>query len=208
MPLSPVNVLLFATTNAGKVREVRHVLDGVPLTIVTLANLPAIEEPVESGRSCAENALLKARYYASAAGIATVAEDSGLFIDALDGRPGVHSARYPGETYPDKFVNLYRELAAHPRPWTARYICAAALVDAGRRVFECEAVVEGEIAPEPRGSNGFGYDPIFFYPPYGRTFGEVTDEEKLVVAHRGKAFRLVRQFVLDPPANGPIGHLP
>ena len=127
--------------------------------------------------------LLKAQYYASAAGMPTIAEDSGLFIDALGGRPGVESARYPGETYPDKFLNLYRELAAHPRPWTARYICAAAVVDAGRTVFECEAAVEGEIAPEPRGTNGFGYDPVFFYPPYGQTFGEVSATRRNSLSH-------------------------
>ena len=116
---------------------------------------------------------------------------------------GVHSARYPGATYPDKFVNLYRELTAHPRPWTARYICAAAVVDGEQSLFECEAAVEGEIAPEPRGTNGFGYDPIFLYPPYGQTFGELSDEQKLVVAHRGKAFRLVRAFLLGPSSHTP-----
>ena len=188
-------MLLIATTNAGKIREIRLVLDRVSPALVTLADIPAIEEPIETGLSCAANALLKARHYAAASGLPTVAEDSGLFIDALGGRPGVESARYPGETYPDKFVNLYRELAAHPRPWTARYICAAAVVDAGQTVFECEAAVEGEIAPEPRGTNGFGYDPIFFFPPYSQTFGEVSDEEKLAVAHRGRAFRLVRAFL-------------
>jgi XTP/dITP diphosphohydrolase len=193
------HTLLLATTNAGKIREIRRVLEGLPPRLVTLGDLSPVDEPVESGGTCAENALLKAHDYARRTGLPTVAEDSGLFIDALDGRPGVQSARYPGATYLDKFVNLYRELAAHPRPWTARYICAAALVDAGRTLFECEATVEGEIAPAPRGTNGFGYDPIFFYPPYARTFGEVTDAEKLVVAHRGKAFRMVREFLFRPP---------
>jgi XTP/dITP diphosphohydrolase len=197
--LSMPEVLLLATTNPGKIREIRFVLGDVPHRLLTLADLPAIDEPEESGTTCAENALLKARRYAAASGLPTAAEDSGLFIDALAGQPGVQSARYPGATYPDKFENLYRELARHPRPWTARYICAAALVDGGRTMFECEAAVDGEIAPEPRGTNGFGYDPIFFYPPYGRTFGEVSDEEKLVVAHRGKAFRMVREFLIEPP---------
>jgi XTP/dITP diphosphohydrolase len=190
-----LSVLLLATTNAGKVREIRRVLEGVRPQLRALDELPPIAEPDEHGTTCAENALIKARYYAAATGLATVAEDSGLFIDALGGRPGVHSARYPGVTYPDKFMNLYRELAPHPRPWTARFLCAAAVVDEGRPLFTCEATVEGEIAPEPRGQHGFGYDPIFFYPAYGRTFGEVTDEEKLVVAHRGKAFRIVREFL-------------
>jgi XTP/dITP diphosphohydrolase len=189
--------LLIGTTNPGKVREIRRVLQDVPQALRSLAELFPLEEPHEHGATCADNALLKARHYAAATGLPTVAEDSGLFIDALDGRPGVQSARYPGETYPDKFVNLYRELAPLPRPWTARFLCAAAVVDGGRTLFTCEAAVEGEIAPAPRGAHGFGYDPIFFFPPYGKTFGESTDEEKLQVAHRGQAFRLVRRFLID-----------
>jgi XTP/dITP diphosphohydrolase len=190
-----VETLLLATTNPGKVREIRRVLSGVPQRLVTLADVPPLEEPAETGHTCAENALLKARYYATATGLPTVAEDSGLFIDALGGRPGVQSARYPGATYPDKFVGLYRELTPHPRPWTARFICAAAVVAGRQTLFTCEAAVEGEIAPKPLGPHGFGYDPVFLYPRYGRTFGEVTDDEKLVVAHRGQAFRMVREFL-------------
>lgn len=182
--------LLIATTNAGKIREIRHVLDGV-VDFRTLADLPPIIEPEENGTTFGDNAALKARYYAERSGLMTVAEDSGLVIDALQGAPGVHSARYPGATYPDKFHNLYKALDGESRPWTARYVCAVAVADAAAStvIFECEATVEGEICPEPRGTHGFGYDPIFFYPPYGRTFGEVDDAEKLAVAHRGRAFR-------------------
>jgi XTP/dITP diphosphohydrolase len=173
------------------------VLAGAPVSLDVLDDFPAVPEPEETGRTFAENALLKARYYASAVGRATVAEDSGLVIDALDGRPGVASARYPGATYPDKFAGLYRELADHPRPWHARFVCALAFVDphAAEPLFTCEATVEGEIAPAPRGPYGFGYDPIFYYPPYGSTLGEVPDEKKLAVAHRGKAFRLFRLWL-------------
>lgn len=210
-------------------------LGHLPLELRSLADLPAVDEPDETGTTFAANALLKARYYAQTLGLPTVAEDSGLEIDALAGRPGVHSARYPGETYPDKFAKLYRELEPHPRPWTARYVCALAFVDkakgprhqaqgpgpkaqeelAGRRskapedltsaigpgplAFQCEATVGGEIAAAPLGSNGFGYDPIFFYPPYGLTFGEVDDDRKLAVAHRGRAFREFARFLLSPP---------
>ena len=191
-----LRTLLIGTTNPGKVREIRRVLAGVPQVLRTLDGFPPIEEPDEHAVTCAENALLKARHYAAATGLPAVAEDSGLFIDALAGRPGVLSARYPGNTYVDKFVNLYRELAGHPRPWSARFLCAAAVVsETGHTLFTCEATVEGEIAPEPRGSHGFGYDPIFFYPPYGCTFAEATDDRKLAVAHRGKAFRLVCEFL-------------
>ena len=99
------------------------------MTLTTLADLPPIAEPEETGATFAENARLKARYYAEASGLPTVAEDSGLSIDAIDGRPGVESARYPGATYADKFANLYRELASHPPPWRARFVCALAFVD-------------------------------------------------------------------------------
>jgi XTP/dITP diphosphohydrolase len=189
--------MLLATTNPGKIREIRLVLDGLPLALVTLANLPQIPEPEEPGRTFAENALLKARYYAGATGQPTMAEDSGLEIDVLGGRPGVESARYPGATYPEKFQHLYRELAGHPRPWTARYVCSVAIIQgsADDLLFRAEGVVEGEIWPEPRGTHGFGYDPIFYYPPYGATFGEVDDERKLAVAHRGRAFRIVRLYL-------------
>jgi len=188
--------LLLATTNDGKVREIRQVLTGLPITIKTLRDFPRVAEPEETASTFAGNALLKAEYYAAACSCPTVAEDSGLAIDALGGRPGVESARYPGATYPDKFQNLYRELALHKRPWTARYVCSLAFVDrpAGGQgrppvLFTCEDTVEGEIWPEPVGDGGFGYDPIFYYPSFQTTFGNVSDTQKLTVAHRGKAFR-------------------
>jgi XTP/dITP diphosphohydrolase len=183
--------ILIATTNAGKLREIRLALAGAPVQLLTLDK--SIPEPEETGATFADNATLKATYYAKRTGRPTVAEDSGLSIDALGGRPGVLSARYPGDTYAEKFANLYRELTAHPRPWTARFVCALAFVanaHDGAVTFACEAAVEGEIAPEPRGTHGFGYDPIFFYPPSGCTTGEMTDDQKLVVSHRGKAFRI------------------
>ena len=187
---------LLATTNPGKVREIQRVLTGLSVTIKTLKDFPHVAEPEETAPTFAGNALLKAEYYATACGCPTVAEDSGLTIDALEGRPGVESARYPGATYPDKFLNLYRELASHTRPWTARYVCALAFVDSPRGadtrppvLFTCEETVEGEIWPEPIGDGGFGYDPIFYYPSFETTFGNVSDAKKLTVAHRGKAFR-------------------
>lgn len=191
------SAIVLATTNPGKVREIRAVLAGVPVGLKVLSDFPAVPEPEETGRTFAENALLKARYYAAAIGEPTVAEDSGLAIDALGGRPGVASARYPGATYPDKFAGLYRELAPHPRPWHARFICSLAFVspDRAEPLFTCEDTVEGEIATEARGPYGFGYDPIFYYPPYGSTLGEVPDEKKLAVAHRGKAFRRFRLWL-------------
>jgi XTP/dITP diphosphohydrolase len=188
--------LLIATTNAGKIREIRLLLQDLSAELMTLSDLPAIEEPEETGATFAANALIKARAYSAAGGIVTVAEDSGLAIDALDGRPGVESARYPGATYAEKFANLYGELARHPRPWTARFVCSLVCVEPpdGRTLFACEATVDGEIAAAPKGENGFGYDPIFFYPPYGTTLADVDDGRKLAVAHRGKAFRMFTEW--------------
>jgi XTP/dITP diphosphohydrolase len=201
--------MLIATTNPGKIREIRLALAGLPVQFLTLADRPSVAEPEETGRTFAENALLKANYYAQASLVDTVAEDSGLVIDALDGRPGVHSARYPGDTYADKFANLYRELAGHPRPWTARYVCALAFVSPRAQgepvvLFTAEGQVEGEIAPDPRGAFGFGYDPIFFYPPFGQTLGEASDQDKLTVSHRGAAFRQFAEWLRrnDPSLTG------
>ena len=189
--------LLIATTNAGKMREIDEILRGLAIPLRSLRDFPPVQEPEETEVSFQGNAQLKARAYAAATGMVTVAEDSGLAIDALGGAPGIHSARYPGDTYPDKFANLYRALASHPRPWTARYVCAIAMVSpaAGPLLFETTATVEGEIWPEPRGSHGFGYDPIFYYPPYGQTFGEADDARKLAVAHRGLAFFRLRRWL-------------
>jgi XTP/dITP diphosphohydrolase len=194
-----VEPLLIATTNPGKIREIRLVLEGVPRRLLTLADVAPVAEPEETGRTFAENAALKARAYAAASGLPTVAEDSGLAIDAIGGRPGVESARYPGDSYPEKFANLYRELEGHARPWTARFVCSLAFIEdpsGAEPTFVTEATVEGEVTSEPRGTHGFGYDPIFFYPPYGCTLAEVTGDRKLAVAHRGKAFRAFRAWLL------------
>jgi XTP/dITP diphosphohydrolase len=188
--------LLVATTNAGKLREIRAILSDLPIEILSLADVAPLPEPEEAGRTFAENARLKAAYYARATALPVVAEDSGLEIDALGGAPGVESARFPGATYPEKFARLYAMLEARgSRDSTARFVCALALVGHDEVIFETEATVEGRIAAAPRGTGGFGYDPIFFYPAYGRTLGEVSAEEKGAVSHRGKAFRALHDFL-------------
>jgi XTP/dITP diphosphohydrolase len=184
--------LLVATTNQDKLREIRLLLSDAPIDLLTLRDLPAIAEPEETGVTFAENALLKARYYAAASQLMTVAEDSGLVIDALDGEPGVRSARFirPDASYPERFDAILRRLAEHPeRGRAARFLCALAVVEGTRILFETIGRIEGEIAAAPRGARGFGYDPIFYYPPYRATLAEVTEERKLAVAHRGEAFR-------------------
>lgn len=189
--------LVVATTNANKVREIRALIDGAPIEIVTLASWPDIVPPEETGSTFEENARAKALYYAAATGELTVAEDSGLEIDALGGAPGVESARFGGAdtSYPDKFALIYAALRARDAVGSAaRFVCAVALADGDRLLFETRGTVEGRIAPEPRGAGGFGYDPIFFYPPYAMTFAEAGDR-KDAVSHRGVAVRSLRAYL-------------
>ena len=195
--------LLVATTNADKAREIARLLGAVPVSLLTLADGPAVAEPVETGETFEANARLKAAYYDHAVGaplraarpgrrLLTVAEDSGLAIDALGGEPGVHSARFLSQTatYPERFAAIQSRLDQQSdAPRTARFVCALAVVEQGHIRFETRGTIEGVIAAHARGDAGFGYDPIFEYPPFGRTLAEVSEAEKLAVAHRGHAFR-------------------
>lgn len=189
--------LLVATTNPNKVGEIRQMLAGAPVEIVTLAAWPAVKPPEETGRTFEENARAKASYYAAATGELTVAEDSGLEIDALDGAPGVESARFGGADLPyrEKFALIDAALRAKGvRESPARFVCALALARGDRVLFEARGIVEGRISPEPKGRGGFGYDPIFFYPPLGQTLAEA-GEAKAAVSHRGEAFRALRAYL-------------
>jgi len=192
--------LLLATTNPGKIREIRGILAGVPVELVSLELFPGIEEPEETGATFADNARLKALYYTAKTGLPAVADDSGIEIDGLDKAPGVHSARWHGDHYPTKFAVIYRELAARGLATsTARFVAHIALAEGGRILFESTGVIEGEIAPEPRGAHGFGYDPIFFYPPYGCTLAEVEGAKKAAVSHRGQAFAQLANWFSNLP---------
>jgi XTP/dITP diphosphohydrolase len=193
--------LLVATTNPGKLKEIADILRGVPVTLATLSDFPPIAEPEETGSTFAENARMKARYYAAATRLISVADDSGLEIDALDKAPGVHSARWHGTDYPAKFhkiQELFRERGVAGS--TARFVCHIAVARGDEILFEARGVVEGAIAAEPRGTNGFGYDPIFFYPPFGCTLAELDTATKSSVSHRGKAFTALRDWLLRDPA--------
>jgi len=196
--------LLVATTNTGKLGEIRSLLAGVPVELVTLRDLEPIVEPEETGVTFEDNARLKALYYSAHAGMTTVAEDSGLVIDGLDGEPGVRSARFldADATYPERFAAIFGRLAGPPeKNRAARFVCALAVADAGHIIYEARGTVEGEIAREARGSAGFGYDPIFYYPPYRSTLAEVTEDAKLAVAHRGQAFRSLASWLASFPAS-------
>lgn len=192
--------LLVATTNPGKLREIRDLLADAPVELVSLGDVPPVSEPEETGDTFQDNARLKARYHAAHAKLPTVAEDSGLVVDAMDGEPGVRSARFLGAnaSYSQRFDEIFRRLAARPdAPRTARFVCALALVDphTSNVLFETTQTVEGEISTAPSGGGGFGYDPIFYFPPYKRTLADVSQAEKLVVAHRGKAFRALATWL-------------
>jgi XTP/dITP diphosphohydrolase len=188
--------LLVATTNPGKVREIEAILVGAPVDLVTLAGWPDIPEPEETGATFAENARLKALYYAEATGIPSVADDSGLEIEALDNAPGVHSARWYGSDYAFKFRKIQELLEARGATGSAaRFVCRIAVARDGVVLYEAEGVVNGELVAEPRGSNGFGYDPIFFYPPLGKTLAELDQARKSAVSHRGKAFAELKNYL-------------
>jgi XTP/dITP diphosphohydrolase len=195
--------LLLASQNPGKLAEMRKLVAGLPFHVVGPRDIGIEEAPEETGRTFLENAILKARYYAGRSGLLTAADDSGLSVDALDGGPGLYSARFGGEGASDADRNrlLLEKLRGVPAEKRgARFTSAVAVVRNGEVVFEAQEDVEGRIAEEARGPNGFGYDPLFFYPPFGRTFGETRPEDKDRVSHRGKAFARLRKFLESHPA--------
>jgi XTP/dITP diphosphohydrolase len=189
--------LLIATTNPGKLREIEAILEGVPVRLHTLAEFPGIEEPEETGATFEENAQLKARYYAGATGMLTAADDSGLEIDALGGAPGVHSARWHGTDYDYKFQKIRELLAAQGLTTSpARFVCCVAIARGDEVIYETRGTIEGRIADTAAGTNGFGYDPIFFYPPLGLTLAQLDRAQKSSVSHRGQAFTRLRSYLL------------
>jgi XTP/dITP diphosphohydrolase len=190
-----VNDLLVATTNQGKFAEVQAFLKNLPLRIVSLKSLVNPPAVVEDGQTFEENALKKVRTLAEFSGLLTLADDSGLEVDALNGAPGIYSARYAGEEGDDdrnneKLLCELEKVPAHRR--TARFVCALALClpgAEGGKEWTVRESCEGRIAFALKGSNGFGYDPLFFYPPFNKTFGEIGREIKATVSHRGKALK-------------------
>ena len=188
--------LLLATTNPNKVREIRPLFAGADVELMTLAELAPVPEPGETASSFWETARQKALAYARATGLVAVAEDSGLVIDSLQGEPGVRSARFLGKdvSYAARFEAIYARLSEAPgAAHSARFVTALAVADDDTVVFETETRIEGVVAPSPSGTLGFGYDPIFLYPPFGKTTGEMTLDEKTAVSHRARAFRDLRR---------------
>ena len=214
--------LLIATYNAGKIRELERALRGLPITPRYLADFPDISPVDETGKTYEDNAVLKAVAYCERTGLYALADDSGLEVDALDGRPGVKSARFGGENASDadRTAKLLQELLAFEgSERTARFVCfmslaaapstAAGDTPAPRILNISKGTCEGTIADAPRGTGGFGYDPVFIPTGYDKTFGELSSEIKAELSHRAKALSAMRLFLtqflgqLDPPPTAP-----
>jgi len=186
--------ILLATGNEGKRRELETLLKDLPIEILSLASFEILPEPLEDGLTFAENARRKAEHYYRLTGIPTIADDSGLEVDVLDGEPGVRSARF-APTDAERIAKLLDQLKSRnltgESAVSARFVCAICAMLPDRRI-EVEGRVEGRITREPRGDRGFGYDPVFYYPPLKKTFAEMSSEEKNRVSHRGKALRKLK----------------
>jgi XTP/dITP diphosphohydrolase len=189
-------VIILGSSNEGKLRELRALLEGLPVEVRGLGDYPQAGPPEETGETFAENARLKATVLAGQLGAWVLADDSGLCVEALGGAPGVRSARYAGEdaTDEERVAKLLDALAGVDCPQRgAAFVCAAALASPEGVLIETEGRCEGRIARHPRGENGFGYDPVFFYPDFGATFAEVSAEAKNAVSHRGRALRALAE---------------
>lgn len=189
---------VLATANKDKVVEMRQAMQGVTVEFLTREDFPGIQPVLEDGATLEQNALKKARAVCAATGIRSIADDTGLEVAALDGAPGVHSSRYagPGATYADNVAKLLRALEGVPMENRgARFRCVVALVEPIGAEVLAEGVCEGVIITEPRGAGGFGYDPVFLVPRAGKTFAEMSLEEKDALSHRGQAMALMRKLI-------------
>ena len=194
--------LLLATTNRHKLAELQSILGGLPFQLCSPHDVQVHLDVEETGQSFAENAQIKALAYASATGLLSLADDSGLEIDALGGAPGVYSARFTGRETPneERFrVILERMQGLYGPQRSARFRCAIALAEPDGYCRVVEGVVEGQIADRPRGTGGFGYDPIFLVPELGKTFAEAAPELKNRLSHRGRAAQMARHLLEDWP---------
>ena len=192
--------IIFATGNAGKMKEIKMILKDLQIPILSMKEAGVDVDIVEDGTTFEENALIKARTIAKASNTLTLADDSGLEIDYLNKEPGVYSARYMGEdtSYHIKNQNLIDRLeGVSDEKRTARFVCVIAAVFPDRREYTVRGTIEGMIGYEERGENGFGYDPIFFVPEYGCSTAELSPEIKNEISHRGKALRKMKEILLE-----------
>jgi XTP/dITP diphosphohydrolase len=201
------NIIVLATTNPGKAREICASLGSLPRRILTLADLGIRTPYPEKGITFNQNAQGKSLFYSKKSDFLTLAEDSGLAVERLAGAPGIHSARFSSPRATDekniqKVLRLMKDFPQHER--RARFICCLVLSQRGRVIKKVTGRVRGTIAFEKKGGRGFGYDPIFYYHPFRKTFGELTSRQKNLVSHRGRALRKMKEFLktypLRPPA--------
>ena len=188
--------IVFATGNKGKIKEIQMIMADTGLEVVSMKDAGIVVEPEENGTTYEENAMIKARTVAEYTDDIVMADDSGLEIDYLNKEPGIYSARYMGEdtSYRIKNANLIERLGGVPdEQRTARFVCAIAAVLPDGTELTTRAAIEGRIGYEEKGSNGFGYDPIFYVPRFGKTTAELTEEEKNQVSHRGQALELMKK---------------
>lgn len=198
-----MRTLLLATTNEHKLNEFQMIFRELPFTLLSLRDVQIDMDVEEIGTTFAEIALLKARTYAQAANMLALADDSGLEIDALGGAPGIYSARFAGRetSYEERFRLILTRIQNVPRSErTARFRCAIALAEPSGYTRVVEGTIEGLIAEGPRGENGFGYDPIFFVPEFGKTTAEMAPAEKNQISHRGRAAEAARLLLESWPA--------
>lgn len=190
--------LVLATQNPDKLKEIQEIMKGCPIRLVSLLDYPDVKEVVEDGDTLLDNAIIKAKAAYALTGLPSIADDTGLEVDALNGAPGVYSSRYAGEsaTYAQNVTKLLKSMKDVPEAErTARFRCVVALVD-GENSLWVDGVCEGSILNERRGDSGFGYDPVFDVPEFGKTFAEMTADEKHAVSHRGKAFRKMKERLI------------
>ncbi|MCM1171825.1 MAG: XTP/dITP diphosphatase [Clostridium sp.] len=190
--------LIFATGNKDKMKEIRMILADTDYEILSMKEAGIDVDIVEDGSTFEENAIIKAKAISKIAGCLVLADDSGLEVDAMDGAPGIYSARFEGVDTPYSVKNkiIMDKLEGLPKEErTARFVCAIAAAWPDGRVETRRGTIEGTIAHEPAGENGFGYDPIFFVPEYGKTTAELDPEEKNKISHRGKALRMIKEVL-------------
>lgn len=191
--------IVFATTNEGKVKEIKEILGDFPIEVVSMKEMGITADIEENGTTFEENSLIKARALAKLTGLPALADDSGLEVDYLNGEPGIYSARYLGRDTDYDYKNNYiidKLSGAKGEDRSARFVCVISLVLPDGREFVERGVVEGLIGYEQKGENGFGYDPIFYLPEYGKTSAELPPEKKNKISHRGKALTAMKKLIV------------
>ena len=192
--------IIFATSNEGKVKEIKEILKDFPIEVLSMKEMGVSTDVEENGSTFEENSLIKARALSKLTGLPALADDSGLEVDYLNGEPGIYSARYLGKDTDYSYKNNYiidKLAEAKGEERSARFVCVISLVLPDGREFVERGVIEGLIGYEQKGENGFGYDPIFYLPEYGKTSAEISPDEKNKISHRGKALTEMKKIIIN-----------